>query len=654
MAAFIPAGRPLIAGRGRARSGALGPALMIVLALLFLLGVLAMAQMQLSSQSLHVATWDAGGAIAESIAVSAIEEAAWRLDNLLTDHTAKEFLDLRFAILANKPVSSDLSKRLYPDHLVKQLVSAIDRPLYRAVRLERFSAVLHVPNAGQCVDFDATVTISVAGHTIYRRAVERRLYGATFLSPRNPFDRTTLAIVEHKGIPVLKSKVEELAAATQDVNRLINAVNSILPPPGSCASDCGPELPGATLPPLLVRLGKAPDLPSEPGGRVERLLQQNPSLKREVEALDPESRSWKLWSLAGLPNGMSIPIPSALCCTQPQLPQLDPVSPRLVFSQAPSTELVTATTLTVDLAKFDYEVRLRDEYGPFKKRLEEVLVPLNEALLQWMRSPPTSAGGRATLASMLHSAAKRLPDPLRDASKHLNAITRHADAHTRLEMPDDASVRPAGLSALAYHLESQKHFDEFRKSYPLFSGHLSYVGPSPLFVTLPRFTGRAVVSQEYLRPKPLVLREITTKNPARDLVLVHTDYLTLVDSEIHAGIWVGFHRRSRLFLDTEPRIRGNLGMWRLEPLAARTPTEELKGRIVYNPAIAASGPREGTAAEKLPKKMPEPGSEAWKRIISSHIAMDHVALALRPRGRARALFRSPGAFAAAKAEGAGK
>src|SRR5262249_37638466 len=157
--------------------------------------------------------------------------------------------------------------------------------LYQAVSLDRFKAILGIPQGPgglQVVDFDATVTLNLAGHTIYRRVVERRRYGLTFISPLKPWDRVSVAILNHTGIMPLLTKKVTLTSAITSALALTNTINFLLPKPGECVcppeSPCCVVLPGTVVAPSFIPFGKAPDLTSDLKEKLRELEQKKPGL----------------------------------------------------------------------------------------------------------------------------------------------------------------------------------------------------------------------------------------------------------------------------------------------------------------------------------------------------------------------------------------
>jgi hypothetical protein len=625
------------------RSGALGPALLLALALLFLLGMLATYQLTLSSQSVHVAAWDAGGAVAEEVATSAIEEAAWKLNCIFTDPNLREYDELHLAILLPKDPAMDITNHVYPTQLKKLLARAADRPLYRALSLEVFRVVLGLPQGGQqVVDFDAVVTLGVTGHTIYRRVVERRRYGVTFISPLKPWDRVTVAILDHSGVPPTKKAVADLLRSIHDTNEVQPQVNFFVPPPGSC--DPAPDriLPGGLLLDSFIRFGKAPSLPPDLTEKLEKLKASTPDLEKKLEEMEENDRSWELWRLVGSPRGKKIPIPGVRCFTQPQLPPLSDIPKEQVFQKfSGSTSTVTSVLPSVDLKPFDYEVRLRDEYKPAKERLERRIEEGNKLLAEAMRHPPTSEGERASLFGQLHRILSDLPALYREAASRLNPISRHLAAHTRLSPP------PTGggpkLKPVAYHLNTQADFDQFRSNYPAFSGHVGFCGRTDLVAAMSGFSGKMILSQQYLKEgepeRNLVLDGVSAKDRQQDLLIVHADRLSLRNPDVEAGVYV----HDRLFLEGgQANIKGQLVMEALRPLKERTRTEELAGTVAYRPELASGAFPHGDRPVLRP-----PSTTSSEKEAADGLALDHWPMALLPRGRDRAVYRSPGAFAAA-------
>lgn len=177
------------AGHPRGKRGTIGLALASALGFLIVLSFLSFVQLRSTSEALHMATRDAGGAVVEELALSAVDEAGWRLERLITGATSGP--KLTRALILARTGSLDLTRDLYPNTLEDELDSS-PHPLHRSASIELFQALMTVPPPGsrgeqQIVEFDCAVRLRLGHAEIYRRVLERRHYGVSFAAQLPPW-----------------------------------------------------------------------------------------------------------------------------------------------------------------------------------------------------------------------------------------------------------------------------------------------------------------------------------------------------------------------------------------------------------------------------------------------------------------------------------
>ena len=618
--------------------------------LLVLLALVAMAQLFRSGQTLEEAAWDAGGAACEEAATSAVEEASWRLQKALTDPAEPLYWHLRRELVRGHRAYLDISSDVDPKHLRAMIADPALPPLFRAMKIDHFKVVFHVPLKGtgeQLVDFDCGVSLDLSEHRVYRRAAERRRYGVVHVSPPKPFDQMTLAIADHgflRELPRIRNRWRRrlLAASTlaERVDWLRETLTNGVPSRSrglsgsSTPTERGVEV--AFAPPFQFSQ-KPPRMPAVLRAKLQERLADRKRHDRTVEDLlarmTPDERGWEEWRIVQSEPEAQVRLAIRREDAARGAPEAFPrIDIGLVSTDAPGPDAVVFSLQpTVDLAEFDYEVRLRDAARDHEKELESAMQDVNELWVQNLERSPVAldAAGFADLEAKLLALYKRMHPAMTKTCKVLAELVAHAGRHTRTGLSNGAleayyTRSSKRLRAFGLHIQDQGQLDAALADYPVFNGHLSLSGQKPLQLDAKRFSGKAIISvraERGVEAERLTLKALRRAAPGADLAVVDAPLVHLGNDAVDAALVVG----DRLSMAAPVEITGSVFLKRLAPLADRRPDEELRGRIVYDPLVTSGAllERKSTAQE------PE------------NFGLDHLVITMCPRGADRVVRRAP-------------
>lgn len=616
--------------------------------LLVLLSLVAMAQLFRSGQALEEAAWDAGGAACEEAATSAVEEASWRLQRALTDPAEPLYWHVRRELVRGHRAYLDISTDVDPKHLRTRLADPALPPLFRAMRIDHFKVVWHVPlkaSGEQLVDFDCGVSLDLAAHRVYRRACERRRYGVVHVSPPKPFDQMTLAIADHgflRELPRIRNRWRQRFLGAQTVGERLEWLREVLTNgvPGRArgltgqTTQSGDQTEISFAPPF--QFAKAPPrMPTALFAVLQKKLAERKQHDRGVDdrlaRMTPEERGWEEWRIVQSEPEAQLRFTLAAR----DAPRRGEAFPRtdmgLVEIDLPGPDsVVFAMTPTVDLAEFDYEVRLREYERAHEKELEQAMQEVNELWVSYLERSPMqmNAATFLQLEIQLLGLFKRMHPAMTKHARYLRDLVTHVGRHTRNGLTSgalEAYLRRSSkrLKAFGLHADEQDDLDRALKAYPTFNGHLSLSGHKPVVLDAKRFSGKALISvraERNIQPERLTLKALRRSTPS-DLAVVNAPLVHLSNEPTDAAIVVG----DRLSLAGPADVTGSLFLRRLAPLADRRPEEELKGQVTYDPLVTS-----GTLLERKTTAQEPEG-----------FGLDHLVVTLCPRGAERVVRRAP-------------
>lgn len=630
----------------RRRAG-FGVSIPLVVGLMALLIVMAVFQLFHTSTSLGQAGRDAGGAVAEAAAQSALEEAVWIFQEKVNDPRDPLFEEVRKALLEGRKPELDLTDVLEPTRLPRLLEESEHGRFYKNLEIEEFHATLRVPMRAealealppakaasgvlpgeQYLDLDCGVRLELLDKVIYRHVFLRRRYGATFVSPYKPFDRMTFAIVESSFLEVYPNLLQELDR-TMDrlaaVGTFLSTVESQLRGSSSGARRLRAQA-------VLVPIGAAPPPQGEAGSRFRQVFRElGPDQQRELTQQPGDARGWAMWDLIGSGGRIDRPLDSGV---GPMSFPWVRVDPRALLQGLPSSRsVIHSSDHEVNLEDFEYERRIDREVRPKLEAIGEAAEAFNDAVSVLLEGGDRDPIRRGEL-NRLRSGAARLRaavvSHLPEALEHLNDVTKHVNRHTTLGLTsavfegylNGASRR---LRNLAYHIDSRDEFEALREDLPVFNGHINYNANEDVDLGARDWRGKTIVSAPWRdEPVQVEIPQFSVQDPGRDLVILNFDHVVLGGGQVDAGVFVN----SRLTFAGSANIRGNLVIRRHPLRAERAPDEDLRGTVTYNPRLASGSYWRRDESDDLTD-------------IPRSVSRSHYTVGLCPRGQERVVFRSP-------------
>lgn len=631
-----------------ARRG-IGTALPLVVGLMGLLFLGGMVLLFRTGSSLTLGTHDAGGAVAENLATSAIEEALWHFQVEVNDPESELFDELRRALILGDRPSLDLTRWCRPERLEKLLATSSHGSFYRSLSIDSFGAVLRVPlrpealaalsedaareavlPGEQYLDVDCSVTLRLGEVEIFRRVAVRRRYGITFVSPYKPFDRITFAILDSDFLaeyPQVLRGMQRTLLQVQQVGSFLARLRAQL------------LLPRVRLGPAFLTLGRPPPR-TGPAARalaeVRGELGSDDPILHALDEMEPDERGWAEWRLiAGRPE-TRIDRPRPQTTTTFEVPWVT-VNPGAVQTDLPAARsVIYSAEPRVKLEDFDYDRQFAEQVESLLEDLSQAAEPYNQAVADLLGTSdtPLPAGS----LRRLEAAALDLRDQVRDTVPGmvaaLNGISRHINRHTTVGLTADVlsgylSDASRRLRNLAFHAETAADIAQLRQDLPAFNGHLNYNGTAPLELEARDWKGMTVISGPWREdPVPVTVSTLTLDDPQRDLVTLNFDELHFSSGTVQAGVFVN----DRAMFEGRPSIEGNLVLRRVRTRAERSPEEDLRGTVEADWRLASG--------------------EYWDRVadegasdgrVPDEVSLGHYTVGLCPRSMQRAIFRSPGA-----------
>jgi hypothetical protein len=545
----------------------MGIFILLVVILLACLLVAGIALLLFSGQVYGQASRGAGGMAAECLATSAIEDAFHQLQKDVNDAASPLFLEVRRALLLRDPLTLDLTRRYPARRLPAVIARSPDRGFHGLFRIEGPQVVLRVSpetdtGEPQMLTMEAAAHLTLGGRSIHRRVRVARQVGITRVAPRRPLDQVPFAIVR---TPFLA----DLREVAQDVDAIVRAYNRA----GELLEAWKSQVEGkplgvsmtATLPPLSVPPGMATSAASV------------------LLFADQQYVFRGLWDEV----------------EEAALARRVPPSYSVIFARRDED---------VDLAAFHYYRRLRLDFLPLRRRLEQLAARFGEVM-----EPIEAAARSGSLDSATHSGwaarmgrfGRDLADLLVALEDRVGRLADHTRAHTATGITADRVDVPSHYASslpiwpLAQHVTGGAAFAALLDDWPAVSGHVAvYDGPkapddrsgADTLFTLARrgFAGQAIVS---LEEGGVDLGPVTREREDRDRLVVHADRVRLVATPIEAAVVV----RERFETERPVTVRGSIVLLRYP----RPPGDEVpapwEGRVAYDPRLDSGrirGPRD--------------------------------------------------------------
>ena len=637
----------MISMKNKAASRGMGVLLPIVMALLIILLLGASLLLFSTGSSFEQAARDAGGAIAEQIAQSAIEEALYHFQKKVNDPESPLFTKVRKALILGDRPSLDLSEECSPSLLVKDLRLSKHSSFYKHIEIENLSLVMRIPSSKgvssldgdlvgegeQFIDLDSSVTLQLSHAKLWRRVCVRRRFGVTFISNYKPFDQLTFAILRSGFLSAYPDVLDEMLKIMDNVKGVELFLSQF------SAMLSGP-MERVVLNPVFVPVGKAPSIKGEARGELKRVMEErrrrDPSFDSSLADMSEEQEGWFKWSLiAGRPGALiDREKPDEYLRLNPLWPRMDRAS--LNRDIPPSDAIIFSIAAKVDLEDFDYDKILLDDFAPRLEEIKEAAQLYNDsvAAMVGQSSRELSRQEVERLHSSSEQAGRKLEREIKKAIEVLNSISEHLNGHTRVGFKsqalkgylDDSSKR---LRNLAYHAETLDDIEKLGKGLAAFNGHVNYNGKEPLSLSLRSWAGKTIISAPYSNAElaPLTLSSLTRRDSSRDFLVVNHANLHLRTGKIEASIFAA----DRLFFEGLPEIEGNLIINNLRLRENRSIDEDLQGTVSYD-ELCHSG-------EFLSKPRSDDGY-VERAIDWDRVSFGHYTVGLCPRGEDRVIFRS--------------
>ena len=562
----------------------------------------------------------------------------------------------------------DISTDIDPKHLRERLSSPDLPPLFRAMKIDHFKAVWHVPVKGgpseQFVDLDCGVSLDLSEHRVYRRACERRRYGVVFVSPPKPFDQMTLAIADHgflRELPRIRSVFRRRLLASNALSERMAWVRQ-----ARSGGNAAAELTGTaqvdgddvvlTFAAPLLAARRPPSMPAQLRAVLAERLADRRNHDREVDdrlaKMSLDERGWEEWRMVldqpaaqinlriplaaaeaivagpGAAGGPAVPGVAGARANGAAWPRLPPT---LIGTDAPTPDsVIFSLAPELDLAEFDYESRLHDAEREQEGPLEQSMEQANDLWVPLMSTAPISISGGdlAELEKQLQALHAKMRPAFVKLANLLEDLVQHSGRHSRTGLTGGALeaylVRSSHrLRAFGLHVETQAELKAAVASFPVFNGHLSLTGTHPLELDLPKLEGKCVISVKTSRAETaerLTVRQIVRPENNQALAVIDAPTVELA-GKVEASVVVG----ERLALRRPAEIVGNLIIKKFYPLKDRPADEMLRGTVKYD-ARLYSGP---ILERKVATDEPE------------NFALDHLIVTLCPRGVQRTVRRAP-------------
>lgn len=610
----------------------------LVVVLFAFLTVVAFFQLFRTSTSLHQAARDAGGAVAESAAQSALEEALWRFQTEVNDPESDLFRKVRRAliegVLPELDLSEDLRGRLFSSLLEKSK----HKGFYDRLELQEFQAILRIPQrqdvleaeadgenavlpGEQFLDLTCAYSMDLQGLEIYRQIYLRRRFGITFLSPYKPFDGMTFAIVEYDFLETYPAFVMQVFDFLRSLDRIGSFLRTL---------ELATEQEGAGRR-FQARLGLLPL--GEPPAGFERLnLRPRLAARRNRAARVPgwEQIPNRLVAFdRRIEDGVEARNLTWMRIRSETLLRAVPAPGQVIYSKAKR----------VRLEDFDHAVRVDRNVRPLLEGLEPVVQSWNQLLFDWSQDEdPLDASDLAELGRELKELRTQVQATIPTLVARLNEITQHLNQHsstgfTRGSLEAYLNTASRRLKNLAYHTENEAQLTKLREKLEVFNGHLMVNSTQPFDLAQREWRGKTLFSAPWREdPVPFSLSRFQLADRRRDLALFNFDQLNLGGGRIEASLFV--HRRA--VFEGSPRIFGNLILHRLRDRQDRSSDEDLRGQVEYDPRLNS-----GQFQSRLRDQ------ELRAKGIPPKLSLAHFSVGVCPRSQQKAIFRTPSGAARA-------
>ena len=533
---------------GRAGVGVL---LILVVTLALVLFVAGLAQLFSSGQVYRQTARGSGGLTAEYLARSAVAELFWRVQKGATTPSSPFFRRIREVLLTGEQSPADdglidFSKDFEVPELFEQLDRSEHKAFYRNFKLQALSVRAGIDRTranytNLVLKLSATVALNLGANTVVRRVEETRQIGILLVAPKRPLDQVTFLVLDHPFLPDFRRAclgVRELAQIYLSISRWLAVWKTQVE-----AKPMGAEMSFAMALP-----GDTPDRPAK---------QVHVMLTGEQYRFDG------LWAaLSGDPSSIKPP-------------------PEHAYLMAPAGA-------SIELAGYDHEAHLGENVENAIHRIPDLAGRIDRAMQAFVDASgrPFSAGEHAAWSAQMGQVGVEVHDVLDTLVTELTRVSGEMAPHLKnLPALDDFSLDAQGrlgppLYPIAYHISTQAEFDALLARHKRLNAHIAYQGDQPLKISLMPQSGRLVISSLHA---PIEVSNLVAGAKEEDAFVLAGEDVSFKGGLVDASVLV----RGRAHFSAGTTIRGNLVLEHLPRKRDRGQDQDLHGRVIYNPELAA-------------------------------------------------------------------
>lgn len=536
--------------RARARAG-VGVLLVLVVTLALVLFVAGLAQLFSSGQVYRQTARGSGGLTAEYMARSAVAELFWHVQKGATTPGHPFFKRIREVLLTGEQSKEpdglvDFSKDFDVPELEDQLEKSEHKQFYRNFKVQSISVRAGIDKTraqytNLVLRMSATVALSLGSSSVVRRVDETRQIGILLVAPKRPLDQVTFLVLDHPFLPDFRKAclaVRELAQIYTSISRwLVIWKTQVESKPMGAEQEFDIALPG--------------DAPDRPAKSVH------------VRLTGEQYRYDGLWPALGSD------------------PSLIKPPPEKAYLMAPAGQ-------SIELQQWDHEASMSENVENAIRRIPDLAGRIDRAMQKFVEfdNRPFSAGEHYAWSAQMGQVGAECQAVLETLVTEMIRVSGEMAPHLKVipaledwTLDSQGRVGPP-LYPIAYHISTQAEFDALLDRHKRLNAHVAYQGDAPLKISRIPISGRMLISS--LRA-PIEVTNIVAGDKEEDLFVLAGEDVIFKQGLVDAGVLV----RGRARFSGGTSIRGNLVLEHLPRKRDRGADMDLKGRVIYNPQLAA-------------------------------------------------------------------
>lgn len=535
----------------RGSRAGVGVLLVLVVTLALVLFVAGLAQLFSSGQVYRQTARGSGGLTAEYIARSAVAELFWHVQKGATTPGHPFFKRIREVLLTGEQAKDgdglvDFSKDFEVPELADQLERSEHKAFYKNFKLQALSVRAGIdrfraPYTNLVLRLSATVVLNLGSSSVVRRVDETRQIGILLVAPKRPLDQVTFLVLDHPFLPDFRRAclaVQQLAQIYTSISKwLLIWKAQVEAKPMGVEQEFDIAMPG--------------DTPDRPARSVH------------VRLTGEQYRYDGVWAaLAGDPSLIRPP-------------------PEKAYLMAPAGQ-------SIELQQWDHEASMSENVENAIRRIPDVAGRIDRAMQTFVDNDnrPFSAGEHlawsmqmgqvgAEVHAMLETLVTELIRVSGEMAPHVKAIPALQD----FSLDQQGRVGPP-LYPIAYHISRQEEFDALLDRHKRLNAHIAYQGEVPLKINRIPISGRMLISS---LKAPIEVTNLVAGDKEDDLFVLAGEDISFKQGLVDAGVLV----RGRARFSGGTSVRGNLVLEHLPRKRDRGADMDLKGRVIYNPQLAA-------------------------------------------------------------------